>query len=70
MLRVRGTVAYLGHGGKTNSAYPHGRNTNPSGQIVYSVQADYGIFHLGALHHYSPGGLLFQGTIPPVRNSH
>ena len=35
------TVAYLGHGEKTNySANPPGRNTNPPGQIGYSARAD------------------------------
>ena len=36
-LELKTTVAYLGHGEKTNySANPPGRNTNPPGRIGYS----------------------------------
>ena len=35
------TVAYLGHGEKTNySANPPGRNTNPPGRISQSARAE------------------------------
>ena len=35
------TVAYLGHGEKTNiSANPHGRNTNPPGRSSQSARAE------------------------------
>ena len=36
------TVAYLGHGEKTNySANPPGRNTNPPGRNSRSARAEY-----------------------------
>ena len=36
------TVAYLGHGEKTNySANPPGRNTNPPGRNSQSARAEY-----------------------------